>query len=404
MSMERPFQSSIPDSQLADLRKRLELTRLPDEHDNCGWDYGAPLSDMRRLVDRWRTGFDWRKVEKEMNELPMFTRDIQVDDFGTLNIHYVHQRSPVKGAIPLLFVHGWPGNFLEVRKILPLLVEDSPDHPSFHVVAMSLPGFTFSEGPGQRGFKGRQYAEAANKLMLALGYNEYVTQGGDWGRHVTRDLAGYYGGKHVKAWHTNFPEAFPPRFWDHPWQWLLNTLTPYAQWEKDGLERTNWFLTKGAAYAYEHINLPQTIGYSLTDSPVGLLAWVYEKLVTWTDNYPWDDDEVLTWVSLYWFSRAGPTASLRIYKEFDQTRESGRPLQPTLSTVPMGISWFPRDIFVTPRTWMHTVGRVVFEAVHESGGHFAALERPDMLVSDVRKMFGRGGPAYGVVPGKDGYA
>ncbi|KAI0053232.1 alpha/beta-hydrolase [Auriscalpium vulgare] len=403
MSSEQPFKVFIPDADLDNLRKRLELTRFPDELPESGWDYGAPLANIQRLVKRWRDGYDWRAAEAEMNLLPMFTRDIDVDGFGTLNIHYVHSRSASKNAVPLLFLHGWPGNFLEVAKILPLLTAESDDHPSFHVVAMSLPGFTFSQGPSFKGFAGKQYAETANKLMLALGYDEYVTQGGDWGFTLTREIAGYYGGKHVKAWHTNFPSSRVPRLKDHPWYWLMHLITPYKAWEHDGLARTRWFRDVGCWYSYQQGTYPQTLGYALADSPVGLLAWIYEKMVTWSDNYPWTDDEVLTWVSLYWFSRAGPTASLRIYKEVDESRYAYKPLQPTLGTVPMGVSWFPRDLFVTPRYWMYTIGRVVFEAVHESGGHFASHERPDELVNDVRKMFGKGGPAFAVVPGKNGY-
>jgi len=346
-------------------------------------------------------GYDWRVHEAALNEeLPQFTRDIEVDGFGTLNIHYVHQKSRTVDAIPLLFVHGWPGSFIEARKIIPLLVETSSEHPSFHVVALSLPGYAFSEAPKKKGFALTQYAEVGNKLMLSLGYNEYVTQGGDWGQTITCKIANLYGNKHTKAWHTNLPFAEPPHPYKTPMLFLSHLLFDYTPAEKVGLERTIAFRSKGTGYFQEQCTKPQTLGYGLADSPVGLLAWIYEKLVSWTDEYPWDDDEVLTWISIYWFSRAGPAASLRIYYELSNDQAFSDP-KPT--TVPIGYSYFPKDIFSFPRRWLRAPN-LVFESEHESGGHFAAHERPSELVSDLRRMFGKGGPAMGVVSGKTGYA
>ena len=177
---ETPFTIQVADSDLELLCKKLKLTHLPDELDDAGWDYGSPLTDIRRLVNRWKNGFDWRASEATINKLPQFTRDIEVEGFGALNIHYVHKRSEVESSIPLLFIHGCkqpsahcivyvvdnmaslyqgPGYFLEVQKILPLLVASAPDHPSFHVVAFSLPGYGFSEAPKKKGFAIPQYAE-----------------------------------------------------------------------------------------------------------------------------------------------------------------------------------------------------------------------------------------------------
>ena len=175
--MEQPFKLSVPDSEIELLRKKLELTRLPDELEDAGWDYGVPLARVKRLVEHWKDGYDWRKAEAEINTLPQFTRDIEVEGFGALNIHYVHQRSTVENAIPLLFIHGCkcqrphleklqsdyelgPGHFLEVKKVLPLwTAAESDKQPSFHVVALSLPNFGFSEAPKKKGFGGHQYAE-----------------------------------------------------------------------------------------------------------------------------------------------------------------------------------------------------------------------------------------------------
>ncbi|KAF9064795.1 alpha/beta-hydrolase [Rhodocollybia butyracea] len=396
-SNEKPFKIAISDEQLSLLSKKLALHVLPDELEGAGKKYGASLTDVRRLVSRWQNSFDWRKEEARINEeLPQFTRDIDVEGHGTLNIHYVHQKSEVDNAIPMLFVHGWPGSFIEVRKILPLLLNPGPDHPAFHVVALSLPGYGFSQGPKLQGFKSAQYAEVGNKLMLALGYEKYVTQGGDWGSIVTRQMANMYGNKHLMAWHTNFLLTTPPTPTSKPLPEELSD--PRAA-------RGQWYFTQGNGYFVLQSTQPQTIGYSLADSPVGLLTWIYEKLVNWTDNYPWDDDEVLTWISIYWFSRAGPAAASYMYYEIDQTGEITAPFNwTTEAPVKLGASSFPKEIFYAPPSWVKVYRGLVFQADHDRGGHFAAYEVPELLVQDLRMMFGKAGPAYGVVPNKSGYS
>ncbi|KAF8654611.1 hypothetical protein AX16_003523 [Volvariella volvacea WC 439] len=329
------------------------------------------------IAERWKNGYDWRKFEEELNEeLPMFVRDVEVDNFGFLNIHYVHVKSIVQNAIPLAFVHGWPGSFIEVRKIAKLLTNGGAHYPSFSVVAISLPGFGFSEAPKKKGFRLQQYAEVCHKLMLSLGYNEYVTQGGDWGFVITRQMASLYGGqgKHVKAWHTNRPLA-PSAV--GPFDMEALSFSDVA--ERAAAERSLWYIKLGSGYSKLQSTKPQIIGYALNDSPVALLAWIQERLVDWTDDYPWQDDEVLDWVSIYWFSRAGPAASVRIYYEVLQG---------------------DGEVFLMS---VREVANVVFESQHDSGGHFAAHEKPQALVGDLRKMFGKGGPAYGVVEGKGGY-
>ncbi|KAI0079172.1 alpha/beta-hydrolase [Panus rudis PR-1116 ss-1] len=399
---EKPFTLHIPDSELDYLKKKLELTRLPDELDGADWDYGVPVADVKRLVARWKDGFDWRASKAHINSFPQFTRHIAVEGHGALNIHYVHKRSEVgNNAIPLLFVHGWPGHFMEVAKILPLLTDASPDQPSFHVVALSLPGFGFSDTPLKPGFSIEQYAEVGHKLMLALGYDEYVTQGGDWGYFITRKLQTMHGGTHVKAWHSNFSPIKPPQFTKQPWIYLKSLAIPLTQREKEGAARNQWFYTQSFGFFLEQSTKPQTIGYSLADSPVGLLAWIFEKLVEVSDHYPWTDDEVLEWVSIYYFSKAGPAASVRIYYEAAQ---SGDLENTPWTSVPNGLSRFPKDVMQSRRLWSHIVGNVVFDVEHDRGGHFAAHDAPDLLAGDLKRMFGIGGPAYGVVPGKTGYA
>ncbi|KAG6879342.1 hypothetical protein C0992_003476, partial [Termitomyces sp. T32_za158] len=404
---QTPFVIAIPDEQLSLLGKKLALITLPDEIDNASWDYGVPLADIKRLVHHWKNGFDWRKQEAALNaELPQFTRDIDIEGYGTLNIHYVHKKSEVTGAIPLLFVHGWPGSFIEVRKLLPLLIEASPDHPSFHVVAISLPGYGFSSAPSKKGFEITQYAEVAHKLMLALGYNEYVTQGGDWGYRITRKIAELYGPKHSKAWHTNFPLSGPPTT-SRPLVWLGHALSglpflSYNKREKAGFERSAWFQRWGRGYFAEQSTCPQTLGYSLADSPVGLLAWIYEKLVEWTDGYKWDDDEGSVLSSTFEKLKLDwPAASVRIYYESSKAAGGKDLFSLDVHTkIPVGYSYFPKELLILPRSWTR-VPNLVFEAEHEEGGHFAAYEKPELLAGDLRKMFGKGGGAFGVVKDKN---
>ncbi|TFY61049.1 hypothetical protein EVJ58_g4756 [Rhodofomes roseus] len=401
-SVPQPFSVSVPDADIASLRQKLALTRFPDELDDAAWNYGVPLADVKRLVARWKDGYDWRAAEASINEIPQFTTDVEVEGFGTLNVHFIHKKSEVKGAIPLLFVHGWPGHFLEARKLLPLLTSALPDHPSFHVVAPSLPNFGFSESVKKPGFGVVKHAEACHQLMLSLGYTEYVVQGGDWGSWIIRTMAATYGSS-VKAWHTNYASAVsPPSFSRYPRLWLKNLVTPLTERERASLKRLPDFNRTGRGYSTQQGTQPQTLGYSLADSPAGLLAWIYEKLVLWSDEYPWDDDEVLTWISVYWFSRAGPAASARIYYEDARAREDPKRVDPWC-TSPGGVSYFPKEMIAPPKTWTRMMGNVVFDSEHESGGHFAAHEKPDDLAADIRAMFGKGGPAFGVVPDKAGY-
>ncbi|KAH9017881.1 Alpha/Beta hydrolase protein [Lactarius hengduanensis] len=397
MASEQPFKITVSDDALTLLKRKLDDTRLPDEVNAAEWAYGAPLADIKRLVSRWKDGYDWRTHERKLNALPMFTRTIGVDGFGELDVHYVHQKSTAKGAIPLLFVHGWPGSFLEVTKVLPLLTAVSADHPSFHVVAPSLPGYAWSEAVLKKGFNAKHYAELFNKLMISLGYTEYVTQGGDWGHILTLTTASLYGPKHVKASHTNMPICEPPTF-GTPIVLLQCLIASFTSREREAVAASQDFFKSGMGYFREQSTKPQTLGFSLADSPVGLLAWIYEKLVTWTDSYPWTDDEVLTWISIYWFSRAGPAASVRIYYEIGDA-VVGFPK----TTIPVGLSFFPKELARFPKVLLRSKGRIVFESEHEAGGHFAAYEQPEALVGDLRKMFGKSGPAAGVVSGCDGY-
>lgn len=256
-----------------------------------------------------------------------------------------------------------------------------------------------SEGPKQKGFGLKQYAETLQRLMQSLGYQKYVTQGGDWGFYITRAM-GLLFPESVMASHINMIRASAPTWTSNPLLALQHAIQPYSERDRKGLERSKWFADEGSGYRLLQSTKPQTLGYALQDSPVALLAWMYEKLHDWTDDYPWTDDEILTWVSIYYFSTAGPAASLRIYYEATHANEAGVSRDRTqqwIGKVKLGLCHAPRELTVVPHTWARTLGPAVFESQKARGGHFAAWEIPDEIVSDLRAMFGKGGPCYQIV-------
>lgn len=264
--------------------------------------------------------------------------------------------------------------------------------------------------------------------MLQLGYKEYVTQGGDWGSILTRAMGALYPGS-VKASHINLIRGLQPEFLKNPILTLQHAAKPYNEKEKKGIERTEWFQKEGRGYVYlillqwrrtekrtlieyryqiEQGTKPQTLAYSLHDSPVGLLAWIYEKLHDWSHDYPWTDEEILIWISIYQFSRAGPGAAHRIYYEVTHTvpgpgKVTADDTARYIGGVPLGLCFNPMELSVMPKTWGRTLGPVVFESENEHGGHFHAHENPELLARDLKVMFGKGGGAYGVVKGLNGY-
>ncbi|MCJ1373878.1 hypothetical protein MMC20_005108 [Loxospora ochrophaea] len=402
MSSPEPFTIAISQSKIDGLRQKLSLSELPDELEGAAWDLGCPLNDIDRLVKAWKN-WDWRQAERRLNEVPQFHTSIEVDGFESLDIHFVHQKSEVIGAIPLLFVHGWPGSFIEVLKLLPLLTQSDGSGPAFHIVAPSLPNYGFSQGVSKRGFALAQYAETCHKLMLRLGYKHYVTQAGDWGFWITRAIGKLYP-QSCKASHINMVFARSPHFSKHPFLALQHSFQPYTERERRGIERSDWFHKEGMGYNLLQSTKPQTLSYALHDSPVALLSWIYEKLHDWADNYPWSDEEILTWVSIYQFSRAGPGAAHRIYYEVTHSpTETYSDMQNYTRGVKFGLTYNPRDIDVVPKTWGRTLGDVVYETENDAGGHFYAHECPELLVRDLKIMLGKGGGAYGLIEGNDGY-
>ncbi|GIZ49055.1 hypothetical protein CKM354_001209500 [Cercospora kikuchii] len=406
----QPFTINIPDSKIEALNSKLANATFPTELQDAAWSMGSPLADVKRLANHWHQNFSWRNAEKQLNSYPQYTVPVKVPNFEELEIHFIHQRSKRENAIPLLFIHGWPGSYFEVLKLLPLLTDpEDQNTPAFHVVAPSLAGYAWSQYPSRKGFGLKQHAEVLHGVMKACGYESgYVSQGGDWGGFLCRLVSKLYP-ESVKAVHTNFPVHQFPKPWKNPISFVqaMGGIALSSQIRGD-LAHTQKYLTEGDGYLKEQDTKPQTLGYGLTDSPVALLAWIYEKLHDWTDSYPWTDDEVCTWISIYAFSREGPSASTRIYYESAHPVGEGAVsrmdvINMYIPNIPLALAYFPQELARLPKSWAWSNGPIVQQTTFDVGGHFAAFEVPELLAGDLRKLFGPDGPCEGVVKGKKGF-
>lgn len=375
-----PFTINLPDSLLEETRLKLLAARFPDElslESGKKWTYGTPTDVVKDLVKYWINSYDWRKQERELNKFPQFTLDCPVEGQETINVHFLHQRSSRPDAIPLLFVHGWPGNFTECYKLIPLLTEPSnPKAQAFHVIAPSLPGFVFSSSPTKPGFGIIQIAATLNKLMTSLGYPKYVAQGGDWGSFVCRTLGAFHV-ENCTAIHINMFVTPPPSKYN-PIEIVKYLAGGYTALEIEDLHGVQKFIDEETGYQSIQGTRPQTLNHALVDSPVGMLSWIREKMHAWTDAYPWTSDEVITWTMLYYAPRKPATY---IYKEFLPQR--ARILRQHVSA-PTGVSVFPKEIYKMPRSWASKIMNVVYWNRHSSGGHFAAHEKPELLAGDIQ--------------------
>ncbi|KAH6706704.1 hypothetical protein VD0002_g1286 [Verticillium dahliae] len=389
-----PFTINVPDALLEETRVKLKYARLDDAMGSVEWnDLEIGHKAFKELVQFWRDEYDWKNYESFLNTFHHFKTTIQVPGFEALGIHFLHHRSSRPDAVPLLFLHGWPGSFLEVLKILPLLTEPEEGKPAFHVVAPSLPGFGFSDFSKKKGFGIDQHATCFAMLMERLGYNEYVCQGGDWGSIITRFMALKYP-KAVRAIHINMLLALPPDPKKSPQKYARYQKKDYDERDLKNMERTNWFAAHERGYQRLQETKCVTLGYGLHDSPVAILAWFVGKLKTWTDDYPWTKEELINWTFMHY--QGSPSAAMQIYKEaLAVLNNDPDSMVKRYVTQPVGGSVFPKEIWMSPREWMEETYNIQFWRQKDGGGHFAAWEQPEALVNDLRDFFGADGPAFG---------
>ena len=368
-----PHPFAFPDSALVDLRDRLARTRWPERETVGDWSQGAPLDRVRALCEHWRDRHDWRACEARLNALgPSMTT------IDGLDIHFLHIRSPEPDARPLIMTHGWPGSVIEFLDVIAPLTDPRAHGgaagDAFHVVLPSLPGYGLSGKPTATGWNVDRIARAWLVLMRRLGYDRFLAQGGDWGSAVTSVL-GASGDPAVAAIHLNMVITAPAPLSDPPTareQAAIDAGRYYAEW--------------GNGYAIQQSTRPQTLGYALTDSPVGQAAWIVEKFHEWTDCAPDDDsalsvDAMLDNITLYWLS-ATAASSARLYWESFRTFNA-----PAVS-IPVGCSIFPREISRPIRAWAEgKYPRLVHFNELPRGGHFAAFEQPALFVEEVRTTF-----------------
>ena len=376
----RPFTIAVEDSVLEDLQQRLADTRWPDEIPNTGWDYGSNLAYLKELVEHWRTKFDWRAQEAKLNAFSHFKSEVD-----GLDIHFIHEKGKGPNPIPLVITHGWPSCFFEMTKIIPLLADpashggDAAD--SFDVIAPSLPGFGFSDHAQDRGMEVQRVAGMWNKLMTEnLGYPKFAAQGGDIGSGVTARL-GYAHADTLYGIHlTSITRPTP---------YLGPGSRPVTDAEQALIaQRDKWFADEGG---YNHIQgtKPQTLAYGLNDSPVGLAAWIVEKYRTWSDcggdvEKSYTKDELLTIVTIYWVTQT-ISSSTRMY--FENQKNLWAMEKDQKVPAPAGMAMFPQEISKPPREWGERSYDVRRWTEMHSGGHFAALEEPQLLAEEVRAFF-----------------
>lgn len=379
----KPFRVDIPEADLEDLRSRLQYTRWPDEPSNIGWERGVPLGYLKDLAEYWRTSYDWRAAEAQLNEYPQFITEI---DGAT--VHFLHVRSPEPDAVPLLITHGWPGSVVEFLEVIGPLTDprahggDPAD--AFHLVIPSIPGFGFSRPLPSTGWDEVRVAHAWAELMARLGYESYGAQAGDAGSPISLAL-GTLHPQQVIGVHVNMLLAFPSG----------------DPAEFEGLSELDGQRLGKLAYFDQHLSgymkimstRPQTLAYGLTDSPVGQLAWIVEKFKEWTDSEKApedavDRDRLLTLVSIYWLTCTAGSSAQYYYEGAELLRQATTGVKPPPITVPVGVAVFPHDPFPPVRKFAdRDISTISHWTELDKGGHFAALEQPGLFTEDVRTFF-----------------
>ncbi|RFU41736.1 epoxide hydrolase [Actinomadura logoneensis] len=379
----RPFKIEIPQADIDDLKSRIAATRWTGELPGVGWRRGVPLGWLKDLAGYWRDGYDWRAAESRLNEIPQFTTEIDGQ-----TVHFMHVRSPERDALPLILTHGWPGSVAEFERVVGPLTDprahggDPAD--AFHLVIPSLPGYGFSSPLRETGWDVPRIAAAWAELMDRLGYDAYGAQGGDAGSPISLQLGRQDPG-HVLGVHVNMLMTFPS---GDPAE--MAGLSEADQARLGALAR---FDAEMSAYMKVMATRPQTLAYALHDSPVGQLAWIAEKYAEWTDNGgapepAVDRDTLLTQASVYWFTGTIGSSAHFYYEGAAAVAQAASGVVPPPVPAPVGVAVFPHDIFLPVRRFAdRDLPSLTHWTEFDSGGHFAALERPDALVDDVRAFF-----------------
>ena len=376
-----PFRIGIPQADLDDLRERLARARWPEAETVADWSQGVPHGYLRELCGYWADGYDWRATEARLNALPQFRTEID-----GLRIHFVHVRSPHPQALPLILTHGWPGSIVEFLKVIGPLTDPTAHGgaaaDAFHLVCPSLPGYGFSDKPTRPGWGVGRIAGAWAALMARLGYGRYGAQGSDWGTSISASI-GQQDPDHVAGIHLTPPLAPPDPATFHD-------LTEAERSALASLEHTGEW---ESGYSREQATRPQTIGYSLVDSPVGLCAWIVEKFWAWTDcdGHPENAltrDELLDNLMLYWLPGTGASSARLYWESSKQVNEwIAGPTDDTVAA-PTGCSIFPKELQRPSRRWAaKRFLDIRYWNELDRGGHFAAFEQPELFVDEVRSFF-----------------
>lgn len=371
------FEPRFDPAAVQDAISRLEQTRFPNAETVEDWQQGIPLSYCQELVQYWREEYDWQRVPRQLTQYEnLFT------EISGLGIHCLHIRSPHTQAQPLLITHGWPGSVLEFLNIIEPLTDPTSagGNPSdaFHLVIPSLPGFGFSDQPTSPGVGVAQIAAMWDALMQRLGYESYIAQGGDWGSLVTHALL-LHPGTHCLAGHVNLPLVLPDE----------HTMSSADPAEQATLSAAMHYQEHESGYSKQQSTRPQTLAYGLADSPSGQMAWIIEKYAQWTDcvqnnvRHPEnavERDVLLDIATHYWMTNSGGSSAKLYWESF--TQPDYRPIDQ-----PMGISLFPKELFLCTERLAGTRYQqlVMFNDQHPAGGHFASLEQPEALVTDIRR-------------------
>jgi pimeloyl-ACP methyl ester carboxylesterase len=380
----RPFRVHVPEEQLADLRRRIAATRWPDQETVTDGSQGPQLEKFRDVIRHWGTDYDWRKVEARLNALPMFITEIDGVD-----IHFIHVRSKHENALPLVVTHGWPGSIIEQLKIIDPLTNPTAHGGSasdaFHLVIPSMPGYGFSGKPRDKGWNPDRIARAWAELMKRLGYTRYVAQGGDWGSPVSSAMA-RQAVQGLLGIHINLPATVPS---DVAALLAVGGPAPAGLSDKEraAFDSLNTFFKMYRAYGVMMGTRPQTIGYALADSPVGLAAWIYD----YNNGEParrLHRDDVLDDITLYWLTNTATSAARIYWETAGQSVILSASQKTSEISLPVAITVFPDEVYRAPETWARRAYRNLsyFNEV-DKGGHFAAWEQPELFSREIRTAF-----------------